>query len=66
MTTVAPANMTALPAVASARDIDSAGVQALGELGSVARQEEQRVVDADGEAEHLGQRGRVLETVTHG
>ena len=50
ITTVAPAKTTALPAVARARDIASVGVESLAEVASMSRQDEQRVVDADGQA----------------
>ena len=59
MITVVPAKTTALPAVARARAIDSTGSRPSPSWRSVPRQDEQRVVDADREAQHLrqGRRG---------
>ena len=53
--TVAPANTTALPAVPVACAADSRSSMPVAEVLPVAGEDEQRVVDADGEAEHRGQ-----------
>jgi hypothetical protein len=53
MTTVSPAKMIAEPAVAVARAIES-----VGELVAVAREQEEGVVDPDGQPEHLGEHRR--------
>ena len=63
MITVAPANTTALPAVASARDI-APPAEPSASWRAMPGQDEQRVVDADGEAQHLGEGRGVLDTVT--
>ena len=55
ITTVMPANTTALPAVPVAWATDSRSVHAVAEVLLVAGEDEQRVVDADGQAEHRGQ-----------
>ena len=54
--TVAPAKTTALPAVPTARAADSSAVHPLGELLLVPDRDEQRVVDADGQADHQAER----------
>ena len=52
ITTVPPAKITAWPAVATARPTDSVDRHATSEELAVAGDEEQRVVDADAEADH--------------
>ena len=56
MTTVAPAKITALPAVATRAGDGLLDLHALAELAAVPGGEEQRVVDADREADHHRQR----------
>ena len=52
MTTVVPANSTARPAVSSACTTAAFGFGARGQVLAVSRDDEQRVVDADAEADH--------------
>ena len=56
--TVEPAKTTALPAVPVASAIESSMRMPVAHLRAVAGEDEQRVVDADREAEHRRQRGR--------
>ena len=58
MITVTPAKTTAEPAVADAWAIDSSTPIPVGQLSSVPGHDEQAVVDADGQPDHQGQRGR--------
>ena len=58
MTTVPPAKITAGPAVATARPAASVTERPSREVLAVARHEEERVVDADAEADHRGDLGR--------
>ena len=60
MITVAPANTTALPAVPVAWAAASRGSMPVAHVLAVAGEDEQRVVDADRQAEHRGQRRRGL------
>ena len=56
MTTVMPANSTAGPTVAMARPAASSTVMPSLQVLAVAGDDEQRVVDADAEADHRGER----------
>ena len=56
MTTVVPAKTTALPAVATERGDRLVQVVAAQDVAAVPVDDEQRVVDADGEPEHQGER----------
>ncbi len=56
--TVSPAKTTAEPAVATARPADSSGSRPCGQLVAVAGQDEQRVVDPHGQADHHRQQRR--------
>ena len=58
ITTVAPANTTAWPAVAFARPAASSTVMPSCEVLAVAGDDEQRVVDADAETDHRGEHRR--------
>ena len=58
ITTVVPANSTALPAVALARPTDSTTERPSCRNAAVAGDDEQGVVDADAEADHRGQHRR--------
>ena len=55
MTTVPPAKTTAWPAVAMARAAASSTVMPSAQVLAVAGDDEQRVVDADAEADHRGE-----------
>ena len=63
--TVEPAKTTALPAVPVASAIESSMRHPVPDLRAVAREDEERVVDADREAEHGRQRGRGRREVGH-
>ena len=55
MTTVMPAKTTAEPAVAGGLGGRLGGLEPVAQVLAVAGEDEQRVVDADREAEHRGQ-----------
>ena len=52
MTTVRPANSTARPAVAIAVRVARSGILAVGQAAAEPRDDQQRVVDADADADH--------------
>ena len=58
MTTVTPAKATARPAVSIAIDVASSGRVPVVEVLPVAGDDEQRVVDADAEADHAAEERR--------
>ena len=64
MSTVRPAKTTAEPAVPTATPDGLLAVVGVVQLGAVAGQDEQRVVDADRQADHRGQRSGCVEPMS--